>query len=170
MLANLLNIDSLKKEIWLALEYVKDPEIPVISVVDLGIITAVEINESGFVKVFMTPTFTACPAINMMKDDIKKRVEKMEGVKNAEVIVDFSIQWNSNKISEKGKQLLKDFGLAPPKKHIGEINLDMVADAKCPFCNSSNTIMRSPFGGTLCRSSHYCNDCKQAFEQFKPLG
>lgn len=169
MISSLKNIDSLKKEILLALENVKDPEIPVISVVDLGLIQKVEVKEDCSVKIFMTPTFTACPAISYMKDEIRKSVEKIEGVKNIEVLIDFSVQWNSNMITEKGKQQLKDFGLAPPPNHTGNIDIKMLSEVSCPFCNSTNTVLKSPFGGTLCRSIHYCNNCRQGFEQFKPL-
>ena len=162
------NISEEEKKILLELESVKDPEIPVVSVVDLGMITKVVIgNES--VSVYMTPTFTACPAIETIKKDIKICVEKIAGGKRVEVIVDFAVAWTSNRITEKGKVLLKNFGLAPPPKHDGEISLSMISDAKCPFCDSTNTSFRSPFGATLCRSFHYCYDCKQAFEQFKPL-
>lgn len=169
MLTNLIDTDSLKKQILHALEDVKDPEIPVISVVDLGIITNIEVKEDRTVIIGMTPTFTACPAIEMMKTEIKKRAEKMEGVKSVEVKVDFSVQWNSNLITEKGKQQIKDFGLAPPPKHDGMIDLEIISKAACPHCNSSNTTMQTPFGPTLCRSIHYCFDCRQAFEQFKPI-
>ena len=149
------------------LEEVKDPEIPVLSLIDLGVITGVEIIESR-VKVSMTPTFAGCPAIEYMKNDVI-RVLTEHGVENPEVEVSFKSQWNSNKITEKGRKALREFGLAPPPKHNRIIDLDILQHVKCPYCNSSDTEVKSPFGPTLCRSIHYCNNCKQAFEQFKPV-
>jgi len=159
----------IKQTIWKALEDVKDPEIPAISVVDLGIITDVKINDDDFVAITMTPTFTGCPAIDYMKEEIKQRVEKIEGVSGTSVKVDFTISWSSNRISEKGKQQLKAFGLAPPPKHNGNIDMKMLENVKCPHCHSTDTKLNNPFGPTLCRSIHYCNNCQQAFQQFKPV-
>ena len=110
-----------EKAIWKALEDVKDPEIPVISVVDLGIINDIEIADDNFITISMTPTFTACPANEFMQAEIKKRIEKVGGVTGTKVIVDFSVPWNTNRITEKGRKQLKEFGLAPPPKHNGEI-------------------------------------------------
>jgi ring-1,2-phenylacetyl-CoA epoxidase subunit PaaD len=81
----------------------------------------------------------------------------------------FETQWNSNMISEKGRAALKKFGLAPPPQHNLIVDIDLLEHSICPQCNSENTIMKSPFGPALCRSLHYCNNCHQAFEQFKPL-
>lgn len=156
-----------KKKIIHWLEEVKDPEIPVLSLVDLGVITDVEIDDNH-VKVKMTPTFSGCPAIDYMKADVIN-VLKDKGVESVECEVSFETQWNSNMISEKGREALKNFGLAPPPKHNLIVDLDILKNISCPYCDSENTELRNPFGPTLCRSIHYCNDCKQAFEQFKPV-
>ncbi len=166
MLEAVVNI--LEQDILAALEDVKDPEIPVLSVVDLGIITGVEIKSENEVTVSMTPTFVGCPAIGMMQKDIRKRVEQM-GFAKVDVVIDRSVAWNSNMITDKGREALKNFKLAPPPKHDGNISLEMLALAKCPNCGSSNTSLRNPFGPTLCRSIHFCYDCKNAFEQMKPV-
>jgi len=150
------------------LKEVSDPEIPVLSLMDLGIITNIDVSSEGKVKVDMTPTFAGCPAIDYMKNDVIRVLEK-NGVENPEVNVSFETQWNSNMISEKGRKALKDFGLAPPPKHNLQVELDIIKDAPCPYCDSKDTEMKSPFGPTLCRSLHYCNNCKEAFQQFKPL-
>jgi len=164
-----MNIVAINEQaIWEALEEVKDPEIPVISVVDLGIITKVELTNDESATVFMTPTFVGCPAIHMMQNDIKKRVEQL-GITNVTVLIDRSVAWTSDRITEKGREALKNFKLVPPVKHKGDITLEMLAEANCPFCGSSNTSLKNPFGPTLCRAIHYCYDCKQAFEQFKPV-
>ncbi len=155
-------------EIYSWLEEVKDPEIPVLSLVDLGVITEVRWQE-GRVKVEMTPTFVGCPAMDFMKAEVVE-VLKKHGVENPEIAINFRHPWNSDKISEKGRQALKKYGFSPPPL-TGEIisDLDILQHAQCPRCNGTNTEMKSPFGPTLCRSIHYCMDCCEAFEQFKPL-
>lgn len=163
-------ISAQVQQIWDALQEVKDPEIPVISVVDLGIITAVELHpETGLAEVVMTPTFTACPATKYMQTQIEERLAQLPFVQKATVTIDFSKPWTSNRISETGKQQLKEFGLAPPKQYSGEVDLNTISEANCPNCGSSNTSLNMLFGPTLCRSMHYCYDCKQAFEAFKPI-
>ena len=156
-----------KEKILEWLEEVKDPEIPVLSLIDLGVITGVELDDHR-VKVNMTPTFSGCPAMDYMRNDVI-RVLKEKGVEEVEASVSFETQWNSNMISEKGKKALKEFGLAPPRKYEVIVDINMLTHVKCPFCDSENTELKSPFGPTLCRSLHYCNNCLQAFEQFKPL-
>jgi ring-1,2-phenylacetyl-CoA epoxidase subunit PaaD len=156
-----------EKEIWTLLEEVKDPEIPVLSLVDLGVITEVAL-EGGKVRIEMTPTFAGCPAIEAMKSDVLEKLHA-HGIKEAEVNVSFRQPWNSNKITDKGRKALKEFGLAPPPKHDLIIDLEILEHVPCPYCDSENTELKTPFGPTLCRSMHYCHQCKQAFEQFKPL-
>ena len=150
------------------LDDVKDPEIPTLSMVDMGIITKVEVRGESDVYVEMTPTFTGCPAIKMMEGMVLDRLKEM-GIEKAEVVTNFDHPWNSNKLTERGLLCLKKHGLAPPPKHDGEITDALLEDITCPFCGSKNVEMKSPFGPTLCRSLHYCNNCLQAFEQFKPV-
>lgn len=155
-----------EQDIWQVLESVMDPEIPTISMVDMGIITQVKIeNEKVYVE--MTPTFAGCPALKMMEQMVRDKIKAM-GLE-AEVKTTFNKPWNSNLISERGLQHLKKHGLAPPPKHKGEITERLLENILCPFCESANVEMKSPFGPTLCRSLHYCNNCLQAFEQFKPV-
>lgn len=152
-------------EILAALQDVRDPEIPGISVVDLGVITKVEIvNEQ--IKVQMTPTFVGCPAIAVMKEDVEKRLEEFGDVI---VTVNYDIPWDSNRITEAGLLALKKHGLAPPPRYELAFELDILENIACPHCGSTQTVVQTPFGPTLCRSIHYCNSCHQAFEQFKPL-
>ena len=155
-------------DIYSWLEEVKDPEIPVLSLVDLGVITQIVI-ENNHVKVEMTPTFVGCPAMDFMKGEVTE-VLKKHGIENPEVEINFKQAWSSDKISEKGKQALKKYGFAPPPS-TKEIltDLDILDHAICPRCNGTHTEMKSPFGPTLCRSLHYCFDCREAFEQFKPI-
>ncbi|GHN03250.1 phenylacetate-CoA oxygenase subunit PaaJ [Cytophagales bacterium WSM2-2] len=149
------------------LEEVKDPEIPVLSLVDLGVITEVAVENDG-VKVEMTPTFVGCPAMDYMKSEVEVLL-KNKGVSNVTVEVTFKKAWTSDLITEKGKAALKKYGLAPPPAAHVFADLEILEQAICPRCNNSNTELKSPFGPTLCRSIYYCNDCREAFEQFKPL-
>lgn len=151
------------------LDEVKDPEIPVLSVVDMGIIQDISFIENNGVKVVITPTFVGCPAIDIIKKQVEKCLLK-NGLNPVEINVDYTHEWSTDRISEKGRKAMKEFGLAPPpaKKSCG-VNMENLALINCPWCSSKNTILRSVFGSTLCRSIHYCNDCKQGFEQFKPL-
>ena len=165
----LAGTETLEKNIWKVLEEVPDPEIPTLSVVDLGIVTKVDVADGYKVDVTITPTFSGCPAINHMRDTIQARIQQLLPDFAVKVTVDFETQWNTNRITDKGREILKNFGLAPPKKYTGELSVDSIAHVNCPFCNSENTTLNTPFGPTLCRSVHYCFDCLQGFEQFKPL-
>ena len=155
-------------DVYAWLEEVKDPEIPVLSLVDLGVITNVTLD-NDHVKVEMTPTFVGCPAMDFMKHEVLE-VLKKHGIGNPEVEINFKQAWSSDKITERGKQALEKFGLAPPPA-TSEIlfDLDILKYAICPRCKGTHSEMRSPFGPTLCRSLHYCFDCREAFEQFKPI-
>ncbi len=148
------------------MEEVKDPEIPVLSLIDLGVIRKVEVNDQK-VKVEMTPTFVGCPAMDYMKNDVIE-VLKMQGIE-AEVEISFKNPWSSDLISEKGKAALKKFGLAPPPDSKIFTDLEILESAICPRCEKDNTELKNPFGPTLCRAIYYCHDCKEAFEQFKPV-
>jgi ring-1,2-phenylacetyl-CoA epoxidase subunit PaaD len=157
-----------KEEILKALEEVKDPEIPTISVVDLGIITDVKVDETDSVSITMTPTFAGCPALKVLENLVKEKIHGLH-VENVKVKTTFDVQWNTNMISEKGREMLLKHGLAPPPLHKGLVQIDILEHVKCPYCGSTNTTMKTPFGSTLCRSLHYCSNCRQAFEQFKPV-
>lgn len=154
-------------EIYRWLEEVKDPEIPVLSLVDLGVINSVTIS-GDVVKIEMTPTFVGCPALDMMQDEMRDLLSK-KGVRKIDIEVSFKIPWTSDRISEKGKQALKQFGLSPPPPRQLFVDLDILENATCPRCGNTHTDLRSTFGATLCRAIYYCRDCQDAFEQFKPL-
>jgi ring-1,2-phenylacetyl-CoA epoxidase subunit PaaD len=149
------------------LEEVKDPEIPVLSLVDLGVVTDVELDGDR-VRIELTPTFAGCPAMEMMKNEVIEKL-RSNGIKNPEVKISFRIPWSSEFISEKGKKALKEFGLAPPPSNKLFTDLEILENAICPRCDSTQTELRNPFGSTLCRSIYFCNNCHEAFEQFKPL-
>ncbi|HVZ41725.1 MAG TPA: 1,2-phenylacetyl-CoA epoxidase subunit PaaD [Candidatus Kapabacteria bacterium] len=154
--------------IWEALKDVKDPEIPTVSLVDLGVITSVSVDDENVVHVTMTPTFVGCPAMEYMRNEVVERLERME-FSGVDVRMNFDIPWSSNRITDEGRAALATFGLAPPVAYEGVLELEVLNNVACPLCGGHNTTLRSPFGPTLCRSIHYCNSCGQAFEGFKPL-
>ncbi|MBL7858795.1 MAG: phenylacetate-CoA oxygenase subunit PaaJ [Cyclobacteriaceae bacterium] len=154
-------------DIYTWLEAVKDPEIPVLSLVDLGVITDVSVV-NGAVKITMTPTFVGCPALEFMKNEVIE-VLKKHHIEQFNVEVNFKTPWTSDRISARGRAALKKYGLAPPPARQVFTDLEILEHAPCPRCNGTKTEIKNPFGPTLCRSIHYCHDCKEAFEQFKPL-
>ena len=163
------------EDIWIALDEVKDPEIPVVSVVEMGIIHDVQIEDDR-VTIEMTPTFVGCPALDVMRAAMRERIVAL-GAREVNVRLTFAPPWNSDRITPGGRQKLKDFGFAPPPSGVGTLersnvsthNLIQIQFAACPHCDSTDTTLESPFGPTLCRAIHYCNSCQQSFEQFKPL-
>lgn len=165
-----------ESDIWRALKDVKDPEIPTISVVDMGIIIKVDVQSPSDVTVIMTPTFTGCPAIDVMRADVEQAVRNL-GVSNVHVSVTYDTPWSTSRLTDEGRAALLRHGLALPAilPDAGTeptsivLSLDVLSETACPYCGSHNTTVKSPFGPTLCRSLHYCNACLQAFEGFKPV-
>ncbi|MBI3141311.1 MAG: phenylacetate-CoA oxygenase subunit PaaJ [Bacteroidetes bacterium] len=151
-----------------ALREVKDPEIPTVSLVDLGLITQILYPSSGGLLVKMVPTFTGCPALRHMKDQVRERLERL-GVQKVGVEIDNEIAWNTNMITEQGLKDIEKIGLSAPGRYCGALDLAQLPTAKCPTCHSDKTLLVSPFGPTLCRAVYYCNDCEGTFEQFKPI-
>ena len=155
------------EQVWQALEAVKDPEIPVVSVVEMGIVRQVSVDHDH-VRVQMTPTFSGCPALQVMRDEIEAEVRRVGA---AEVTVEtiLSPPWSTDWITEEARQKLRAFGLAPPPRHGGNLAVTFFEVVACPYCDSNNTSVKNTFGSTLCRAIYYCNDCQQPFEQFKAL-
>jgi ring-1,2-phenylacetyl-CoA epoxidase subunit PaaD len=159
--------DLEKTAVWEALTAVKDPEIPVVSVVEMGIVREVDV-EAGRVAVQMTPTFSGCPALEVMRAEIEAAVRAL-GAESVTVNTVLDPPWTTDWISDEGRAKLKEFGLAPPPRHGGRIEVTFYEPVACPYCDSMNTAIRNTFGPTLCRAIYYCNACQQPFEQFKPL-
>lgn len=157
-----------EQKVYQALEEVHDPEIPVLSVLDLGMITGVEVLPEH-VLIRMIPTFAGCPAVKFIQREIRETLESRLSVPVI-VEIDRKIQWNSNRLTAAAKEKLRHFMIAPPEKFEGEWRPEMLTDIECPHCGSHETYLRSPFGSTLCRALHYCKECGHVFEQFKPLG
>jgi ring-1,2-phenylacetyl-CoA epoxidase subunit PaaD len=149
------------------LSAVMDPEIPTLSVVDLGMITDVNVSDDG-VKVKLLPTFVACPATTYIKKNIADALMQA-GFTSVDVDLESEISWTSDRVTDEGRKKLEAFGLGAPVQIDGVLSLDVIEHVNCPHCGSTNTELRSMFGSTLCRSIHYCRDCKQGFERFKPV-
>jgi ring-1,2-phenylacetyl-CoA epoxidase subunit PaaD len=154
--------------IWGALREVKDPEIPPVSVVDMGMVSQVTVNGEQ-VAIDMTPTFVGCPALEIIRRDITNQVATVPGVSEVVVRFVFDPPWTSERITALGRERLKQFGIAPPLHETSSslINLDLVPD--CPFCGSPDTHMENLFGPTACRSIFYCDGCRQPFEGIKTV-
>jgi len=160
-----LNIS--KSEVWDALKDVTDPEIPVLSLVDMKIVRDVRIEGDG-VFVTMTPTFAGCPAIYQMKSDVEEKLREL-GFEKIQIDLSFKEPWSTEMLDDEARAKLETFGITPPTKHNGEPINTMNARVKCPHCKSEDTTMENPFGPTLCRMIYYCNACQQPFERFKAL-
>lgn len=160
-------IDLTREQVWAILDQIKDPEIPAVSLIEMGIIRDVVVVENC-VTVTMTPTFSGCPALDVMASEIVKSLMQV-GAEECYVHKQLNPPWTSDWITDRGRAKLKEFGLAPPPRHGGKIEIVLAESASCPHCNSSNTAIKNTFGTTLCRSIYVCNSCQEPFEQFKPL-
>lgn len=156
------------KKIWSLLENVFDPEVPVLSVIDLGIVRDINISDQN-VEVVITPTYTGCPAMDVISMNIKMEL-LANGLQNISIKQILSPVWTTDWISEEGKRKLKDYGIAPPnpKQQVCNDKLFAAAEAvQCPQCNSYHTHRISEFGSTACKSLYVCDDCKEPFDYFK---
>jgi ring-1,2-phenylacetyl-CoA epoxidase subunit PaaD len=152
--------------VWDALNEIQDPEIPVLSLVDLRIIRSVRVEGNG-VLVHMTPTFLGCPALEYMKDEIRTKLLGL-GFERVAVELQYSPSWSTDMLEDEAREKLRAFGVAPPEQRLalGAAHSRPVA---CPYCGSQDTRLDSPFGPTLCRQIFYCDGCKQSFERFKTI-
>jgi ring-1,2-phenylacetyl-CoA epoxidase subunit PaaD len=174
-----------------ALDDVKDPEIPVVSVVELGIIQAVEVD-AGSARIAITPTFLGCPALEIMRREIAARVREL-GYEDVRVDVQLEPAWTTDRIAPAARERMKSIGLAPPPpaRFVTDQDLTFLGtgtlgaggpaeqgapgapspaeSVACPYCGSEDTRVESAFGPTICRVIHYCGSCRQSFEEFKAL-
>ena len=155
-------------QIWKYLEEVSDPEIPVLTVNDLGIVRNVSI-EGGLCKVTITPTYSGCPAMKRIEDDIIEKLNE-KGIENVEVDLVLSPAWTTDWITENGRQKLLEYGIAPPQDEVDKsVLFSEPTNVPCPKCGSSNTRMISQFGSTACKAHYQCNDCMEPYDYFKCL-
>ena len=158
-----------EERVWEALAEVPDPEIPVLSVVDLGVVRSVEVD-NGRVHVEFTPTFLGCPALEVMRSQMAARISELGAEPEVEVVLDDS--WSTDRITAEGREKLREAGFAPPApRSAGQTTLLQLRTGvfRCPYCGSTETRLENIFGPTPCRSLRYCDSCKQPFEQFKTI-
>ena len=158
-----------EEQVWNALAEIPDPEIPVISLVDLGVIRSVDVSR-GQVRVEFTPTFLGCPAHEVMRDAMAARISALGADAQIEVISNDS--WSTDRITPEGREKLRASGFAPPApREVGGPKLvQLQSNAfRCPYCGSQDTALENIFGPTPCRSVRYCRSCRQPFEQFKTI-
>jgi ring-1,2-phenylacetyl-CoA epoxidase subunit PaaD len=156
-------------DVWAALAEIPDPEIPVISLVDLGVVKGVEV-EDGTVRIDFTPTFMGCPALDAMQRAMEAKVAELGAVAEVRVLLDDS--WSTDLITPAGREKLRAAGFAPPApRQAAKLELvQLQADGfRCPYCGSTETRLDNLFGPTPCRSIRYCTSCRQPFEQFKTI-
>ncbi|MCM3566513.1 1,2-phenylacetyl-CoA epoxidase subunit PaaD [Neobacillus mesonae] len=158
-------LNSLEKTVLEVLEEVHDPEINTVSIIDLGMVEEVSVH-GGVVDIKILPTFLGCPALELIKENIKKAVQSIEEVQEVKVEFINHPPWTSDRISEKGRKGLKAFGIAPPPRLMDS---DGSWHVDCPFCGSTYVTMDNIFGPTACRSILYCKNCKNPFEAMKPI-
>lgn len=155
-------------DIWKILELVKDPEIPVVSVVDMGIVRDVSLGEEGC-TVTITPTYSGCPAMEMIGKEIETTLAA-NGAPAVEVKTVLSPAWTTDWMTDDAKERLRVYGIAPPKKVCASTTSPFESPnmhTDCPYCKSGHTELRSQFGSTACKALHYCHACHQPYESFK---
>lgn len=163
---------SSREEVLAILDTVMDPEVPVLSVCELGIVRDVSVEVSGAVTVTVTPTYSGCPAIRVIEEDITSALHAA-GVTAVRVVTTYAPAWTSDWIPESARAKLKAYGIAPPRR--SESGGDLVQllrarpSAQCPYCDSRDTEVRSEFGSTACKSVCWCRACLQPFEEFKAI-
>ncbi len=154
-------------QVWQVLDTISDPEIPVVSLVELGIVREVQFVDGGFI-VTITPTFAGCPAMHHMREEIFEKLRAI-GIEKIEVRTALIPPWTSEWLSAEVRAKINRFGIAPPPHHTGDLEIKLMEAVACPYCGSMDTMMDNPFGPTLCQSLHYCRSCRQSFQRFKPL-
>jgi ring-1,2-phenylacetyl-CoA epoxidase subunit PaaD len=155
--------------VWRALAEIPDPEIPVLSLVDLGVVRDVRVEDAR-VHVEFTPTFLGCPALETMRDAMAARIAELGGEPEIEVVLDDS--WSTDRITPEGRAKLRESGFAPPapRSAAGPQLVELERGGfRCPYCGSTDTKLENIFGPTPCRSLRYCTSCRQPFEQFKTI-
>ncbi len=165
---------------------VMDPEVPVLSVVELGIVRDIDVREDG-VTISITPTYSGCPAMGAMEQDMRSALEA-RGIRGVEFETVYAPAWTSDWIGEEAREKLRRFGIAPPSPVEGTrstagheafrvrgqgvlvpLTFKAKSPVECPYCGSPDTVLRSEFGSTACKAIHFCNACQQPFDEFKPF-
>jgi len=156
-----------KEKIYFLLHEIPDPEIPVISIIELGVIRDVK-AEGKTIEVTITPTYSGCPAMKQMEDDVRKKLLE-NGFEQVKINTVFNPPWTTDWLNEEARQKLRDYGIAPPEENTTDKSFltNKPKHITCPRCKSKNTAMVSQFGSTACKALYKCNDCLEAFDYFK---
>lgn len=164
------------EQLWECLSTVTDPEIPAVSVVDLGIVRSLTWQDDETCKVIITPTYSGCPATQVIAESIEQALQSL-GVEKISIQTQLSPAWTTDWMTAAGREKLKAFGIAPPahciSSELSSIDISglsnrMLPDIECPQCGSSHTRLLSQFGSTACKALYRCNDCLEPFDYFKP--
>ncbi len=155
---------------WAALDGVADPEIPVLSLRDLGIVRGVRVADGGGIEVELTPTYSGCPATEVIAESVRSAIEAA-GLGPATVTHRLAPAWSTDWITPEGRRKLREYGIAPPGGAAAEAGVVRLRprNLECPRCGSANTERLSAFGSTACKALHRCLDCREPFEHFKPI-
>ena len=162
---SVVNIDA---GLFSILDSVTDPEVPVLTILDLGIVREAVFTDDGLIKIVITPTYSGCPAMDVIQFEINAALENA-GFHNAIIETNLSPAWTTDWMTEEGKEKLKTYGIAPPAEKTSDPSF-LTGSGKviaCPHCGSNHTEMISLFGSTACKSLYKCNDCKEPFDYFK---
>jgi len=145
--------------VWLALSEIQDPELP-IAITDLGLVRSVDID-ADVIRVRLIPTFVGCPALDLIREEVSRRLMALPAVRGVDVQYTFDEPWSLHRMTETGRAKLVAHGVSVPRVRLAE-------GATCPFCGSTDVVLESPFGPTLCRAVYYCRTCRNPVERFKP--
>ncbi len=157
-----------EEAVWQILSEIPDPEIPVITIVELGVIRKLEVLSETAIRVQMTPTYSGCPAMKQMEDDVKARLIE-NGFTDIQLNITYNPPWTSDWLNEAAKQKLQNYGIAPPEESTSDKSFltGKIKNITCPRCKSKNTNLISQFGSTACKALYQCKDCLEPFDYFK---
>lgn len=159
----MVTVEPTKEEIFAYLSEIVDPEIPVVTIQEIGMLRDVHINEQSC-EVVLTPTYTGCPAMGIIEADIKALLQS-KGIRDVTIKMVYDPAWTSDWITEEAKNKIRAYGIAPPKSCAGGMAAEK--HIQCPRCESEDTIMVSRYGATACKAMYKCNNCSEPFEYFK---
>jgi ring-1,2-phenylacetyl-CoA epoxidase subunit PaaD len=163
---------TVEQQVRRALDGVHDPEIPACSITDLGMVERVEVTDAGAVEVDLLPTFVGCPAKDLIGQDVRRALRDAAGDREVRVRFVHDPPWTTDRITHRGRDRLRDFGIAPhwDRPGDGPVAVPLMTTAaavSCPYCGSADTVMESRWGPTPCRAQHWCRSCRNPFEGFK---
>ena len=164
----MVNSEYTKNDIWEFLSTIPDPEIPVITIEELGVLRDVKVTPEKVI-ITITPTYTGCPAMKLFEDEIVKTLNS-KGIESVEIKMVYFPAWTTDWMTDEAKEKLRKYGIAPPVKGTEDKGVLFSSDKKivrCPQCNSENTQLKSQFGSTACKALYQCNDCLEPFDYFK---